>query len=869
VSERNTPRVHNKLKPQVYDFDIVNCPAAELFEKLSTSVKGLSSTEAAKRVEEYGYNEPSKKKKRTIVFEVISKFLNPLVIVLLVIGTFSFFASEDKTSSYIVFLLVLVSVSITFFQERKSNKEAEKLSELVRTNVTVFRNGKPVEVSIKELVPGDIVDLFAGDMIPADLRIISAKDLFVNQATLTGESMPVEKLSENKKQSGAVADAENLAFMGSSVVSGTALGVVLKTGSFTQFGNLAVRLSTMTVQTSFEKGVNRFVVVMIRAMVVLVISIFAINAFSKHDMVEAFLFAIAVAIGLAPEMLPLIVTLNLSKGAIAMSRKQVIVKRLNSIQNFGAMDVLCTDKTGTLTMDHIVLEKYCDVVKEPDEEVLKFAFLNSFYQTGLKNLLDKAVLNKSRGLKAALKTKYNKVDEIPFDFQRRIMSVVVGAEGRFTIISKGAPEEIFKRCVKYELDGDLFDIEPLIIADLKEEYDNLSKDGFRVIAIAYKHIDYTQNKFSKDDESGLVLKGYVAFLDPPKESTKSTLDQIKKLGIEVKVLTGDNELVTRKICSEVGLDIFGLATGDQVESLTDVELRDIVKVTTVFARLSPVQKERIVRALHDNGRIVGFMGDGINDALALKAADVGISVNNAADIAKESADIILLQKDLSVLEDGVIEGRKTFGNIVKYIKMGSSSNFGNMFSMTGASLLLPFLPMAPTQVLLNNFLYDMSQTAIPTDEVDADYIKKPRKWNVQSIQRFMVRIGPISSIFDYLTFGLMWFVFRCTDMKDPNQVSLFQTGWFIESLVSQTLVIYVIRTGKIPILQSRPSRFLVFSTLSVIAIGIILPFTPLAAKLHFRVPPPKYFLYLAGMMSVYLSLVYFLHQRFIKKFGEE
>ena len=867
-NEKNVSRVKNKIKPQLYDIDIINCNLEELFSALSTSQKGLSSEEAAKRAEEYGFNEPSRKKKRAVVVEALSKFLNPLVIVLLVIGTFSFFFGE-KASAFIVFVLVLVSVGITFFQERKSNKEAEKLSELVRTNVTVYRDGNSAEIPIKELVPGDIVDLFAGDMIPADMRIISAKDLFVNQATLTGESMPVEKLTGNKKKTGAAADAENIAFMGSSVVSGTALGAVIKTGSYTQFGNLAVRLATMTVQTSFEKGVNRFVAIMIRAMVALVISIFAINAFFKGDLVEAFLFAIAVAVGLAPEMLPLIVTLNLSKGAIAMSRKQVIVKRLNSIQNFGAMDVLCTDKTGTLTMDQIILEKYCDVVKEPDEEVLKFAFLNSFYQTGLKNLLDKAVLNRSHGLKDELEKKYSKADEIPFDFQRRIMSVVVQSGGKYTLISKGAPEEIFKRCAKYELDGDLFDLEPLIMADLKEEYDNLSKDGFRVIAIAYKHIEYAQDKFSKGDESGLVLKGYVAFLDPPKDSTKSTLDQIKKLGIEVKVLTGDNELVTRKICSQVGLDIFGLATGEQVETLSDEELREIVKVTTVFARLSPVQKERIVRALHDNGRIVGFMGDGINDALALKAADVGISVNNAADIAKESADIILLQKDLGVLEDGVVEGRRTFGNIVKYIKMGSSSNFGNMFSMTGSSLLLPFLPMAPIQVLLNNFLYDMSQTAIPTDEVDSDYIKKPRKWNVQSIQRFMVRIGPISSIFDYLTFGLMWFVFGCNNAQDPAKVNLFQTGWFIESLVSQTLVIYVIRTGKIPLIQSRPSRFLVFSTLSVIAAGIILPFTPLASKLHFAVLPPKYFLYLAAMMVAYLTLVYFLHQRFIKKFGEE
>ena len=518
-------------------------------------------------------------------------------------------------------------------------------------------------------------------MIPADIRIIQAKDLFINQAALTGESMPVEKTP----------GANSIAFMGSSVVSGTALGVVIKTGLATEFGEISKRLASINQPTSFDRGINKFVWLMIRAMVLLVIVICAINYFTKGNFMEALLFSLAVAIGLTPEMLPMLVTINLSKGAIAMSKKDVIVKRLNSIQNFGAMDVLCTDKTGTLTLDRIVLEKYCDVVRKEDQGVLKLAYLNSYYQTGLKNILDKAVLKYEK----LVVKQYKKVDEMPFDFSRRIMSVVVDMEGKHKIIAKGAPEEILKRCKKYELDGELEDLDQIVMTDLKEEYDSLSADGFRVLAVAYKDMDVNKDVYSKDDERDLVLKGYIAFLDPPKPTASKTIEVLRKLGIELKVLTGDNDLVAKKICSDVGLDIKGLLTGVQLEKITDDQLKELVKTTTVFARLSPLQKERVIHALHRNGHTVGFLGDGINDAPALKAADVGISVNNAVDIAKESADIILLQKNLMVLRDGVLEGRRVFGNIFKYIKMGASSNFGNMFSMTGASFLLPFLPMYP------------------------------------------------------------------------------------------------------------------------------------------------------------------------------
>jgi len=756
-------------KPQVLDFDYINCPKETLLEKLRTSEKGLPEQEAQDRLEEYGLNEPARKKKRTVFIQILSKFVNPLVIVLLIIGAFSLFFGE-KISALLVGLMAVMSVLLSFIQEYRAGKEADRLSEMVRATATVYRNGRSKEIKIRELVPGDIVDIFAGDMIPADLRIISCKDLFINQASLTGESFPIEKTSSHATgKSDSAPDMGNIVFMGSSVVSGTALGVVIKTGISTRFGEMSRRLATMRVETSFDKGVHGFTWLMIRAMFFMVIFIFAVNAMRRGSWIESLLFSLGVAVGLTPEMLPMIVAINLSKGAIAMSKKDVIVKRLNSIQNFGAMDIICTDKTGTLTMDKIVLEKHCDVVRKEDDGVLRFAYINSYYQTGLKNLLDRAILKHEK----LLVRQYKKVDEVPFDFSRRIMSVVVETDGIHRLISKGAPEEIFKRCSGYELDGELMEMDPLILSDLKEEYENLSADGFRVLAIAYKDIPQKKEAYSRDDEKELILTGYVAFLDPPKPSARRAIIALRKLGVDFKVLTGDNEMVTKKICSEVGLNVQGLVTGDQVDKADDPQLQELVKSTNVFARLSPLQKERIITALHRNRHIVGYLGDGINDAPALKASDVGISVNNAVDIAKESADIILLRKSLMVLEDGVIEGRKTFGNIVKYIKMGSSSNFGNMLSMTGGSLFLPFLPMLPIQILLNNFLYDLSQVAIPTDEVDKEYLRQPRPWRVDYIKKFMLIIGPISSIYDFLTYGVMLFIFHAN-------ASLFHTGWFIE-----------------------------------------------------------------------------------------
>ncbi len=840
------------------DYQLATKNCEELFQEFQTSDKGLTEEEALKRLEQYGPNEPAKRKKRTVLIQLFSKFLNPLVIVLIIIGVFSLTIGDDLIGAAFVLAMVLMSVLLSFFQEYRSGKEADKLREMVKVTATAYRNERRVEIKIRELVPGDVVYLSAGDIIPADLRIITCKDLFINQSSLTGESFPSEKFSEPVQiQKKAMNELNNLAYMGSSVISGTALGLVAGTGSFTKFGEIAKKLTEASEETGFERGIKKFTWLMIRLMMILVVVIFAINAISKGDIPEAILFALAVAVGLTPEMLPMLVAVNLSQGSIRMSKQKVIVKRLNAIQNFGAMDILCTDKTGTLTMDDVVLEKHCDVVRRESEDVLRFAYYNSYFQTGLKNLLDKAILKHTEVPTEDCK----KIDEIPFDFQRRVMSVVVDMDGKRRIIVKGAPEEIFKRCDRFEVDDEVIEIENLVLPDLKDEFDSLSSDGFRVLAIAYKDVEI-KPAYSIEDECDLILKGYVAFLDPPKPSTKETLIALKNTGIEVKVLTGDNELVTKKICSEVGLESKGLLTGPDIDKLSDKELQKVVEQTTLFARLNPLQKERVIHILHDNKHIVGYMGDGINDAPALKAADVGISVNNAMDIAKESADIILLEKDLMVLENGVIEGRKTFGNIVKYIKMGASSNFGNMFSMTGASLFLPFLPMTPIQILLNNFLYDISQTAIPADKVDADYIEKPRPWNVSYIQKFVLIIGPTSSIFDFITFGLLYFI-----MKAPE--GLFHTGWFLESLITQTLVIYIIRTNHIPFVQSKPSKWLVIMSLLIISVGIYLPFSPIAGSLGLVAPPAVFFVYLAGIVIAYLLLVQLVKMWFVKKYGFE
>ena len=790
-----------------------------------------------------------------------------MVLLLLALGVLSFLTG-DLRATVVIFVMVVLGVVLRFFQEMRADNAAEKLQAMVSNTATLVRGGKEAEVSLKMLVPGDIIRLAAGDMVPADVRVLSAKDLFLNQAALTGEALPVEK-----KADPASADVQNplelpnICFLGSNVESGSATAVVIHTGDRTYFGSLAASIVGQRQLTSFDKGINKFTWLMIRFIAVMVPAVFLINGLSKHNWLEAFLFAMAVAVGLTPEMLPMIVTVNLSKGALAMARKKVIVKRLNSIQNFGAMDVLCTDKTGTLTQGKIVLEKHLDVYGDPSEKVLHYGYLNSYHHTGLKNLLDEAILDHEE-LKEHLKAdeKYRKIDEIPFDFVRRRMSVVVEDEtGLNTLICKGAVDEVMSLCTRVEVKGEVIEVLPEHDAKRRQLADDLNGQGFRVIALAYKQMPGASDEpvYSVKDESDLILLGFLAFLDPPKDTAAEALKRLHSLNVDVKVLTGDNEIITAYICKEVGMPVEHLLLGSQIETMSETELAEAASATSVFARLAPAHKERIIRALQSKGHVLGFMGDGINDAPALKAADVGISVDSAVDIAKESSDIILLENSLLVLEQGVLEGRRVFGNIVKYIKMAASSNFGNMFSVVGASAFLPFLPMLPIQVLTNNLLYDFSQTTIPTDEVDADWLTKPRQWTIGKILRFILFIGPISSIFDYLTFFMMLYVFNCW-----HNPALFHTGWFVESLFTQTLIIHVIRTNKIPFIQSRASWPLILTSVIIVAVGAWLTVSPLANTLGFVPLPPLYWLYLAIMLLGYAILTQVVKTWFIRRFGE-
>jgi Mg2+-importing ATPase len=728
---------------------------------------------------------------------------------------------------------------------------------------------------MNELVPGDIVILTAGSIIPADLRLISTKDFFVSQSALTGESMPIEKNTGNGGATAKTAlELPNACFQGSNVLSGAARGLVVNTGINTYFGSISEKLASQRVLTSFDKGVNAFTWLMIRFMVIMVAVVFVIIGLTKHNWAEALLFGLAIAVGLTPEMLPMIVTVNLSKGALAMSRKKVIVKRLNSIQNFGAMDILCTDKTGTLTQDRVVLERYVDVTNRESEDVLRYAYLNSFYQTGLRNLLDTAILAHTD---LDVGRACGKVDEIPFDFSRRRMSVIIDYEGDHVLICKGAVEEIFSVCDRYQVDEEINPLIDMLKNDVLEEFQSLSAEGYRVLAVAYREFPQSKVVFSAQDEKDLILLGYIAFFDPPKESAGRALQVLHKSGVTPKILTGDNALVSRKVCKDVGLEIQGLVTGDQLIGLSEADLAALAEKTTVFARLSPSQKDGIIRALQKNGHVVGFLGDGINDAPAMKTADVGISVDTAVDVAKESADIILLEKNLLVLEDGIIEGRKVFGNIIKYIKMGASSNFGNMFSMLGASLFLPFLPMAPIQVLVNNLLYDFSQLGIPTDKVDEEYLLKPRRWNIDIIKKFMLFIGPTSSIFDYTTFFLLLYVFGCvkynragtTETMKIQLESLFHTGWFVESLLTQTMIVHIIRTNRVPFIQSRASTALTLTTLAVISVAIYLPFSPLANYLGLVALPKSFWLWMVATLLAYVTLTHNVKTWFVKRYGAD
>ena len=848
-----------------------------VLERFGSTPNGHTGDSAARALREAGRNTVTAGGRHSWARDLFERCRNPLVIQLLVIATVSYLM-DDLRSTIVVGGMVFLSVVLSYIQETRSSRAVEKLQKLVKTTVSVMRDGKETEVPLEDIAPGDIVILAAGSLIPADLRILSAKDFFVTQSALTGESMPVEKNADSNQPAGrAPFDFTNACFMGSNVLSGSARGVVIATGGRTYFGALAAKLLGKREATSFDKGIKDFTWLMIRFMIVMVSVTFLIVGLTKHNWPEALIYSLSVAVGLTPEMLPMIITVCLSKGALMMSRKKVIVKHLHAIQNFGAMDVLCTDKTGTLTQDHVVLERYVDVTNRQSEDVLRYAYMNSFYQTGLRNLLDRAILAHTD---LDVERECKKVDEIPFDFKRRRMSVVIDYEDRHVLICKGAVEEVSAVCENYQVDEDINPLIRLIRDDLLDEYRNLSADGYRVLAIAYREFDKTKQTFAVADESEMTLLGYIAFFDPAKETSAKAIAALTRSGVTVKILTGDNELVTRKVCNDVAMTITQIVTGPQLAALDEAAFGRLVEEANVFARLTPDQKEKVIKTLRANGHVVGFMGDGINDVLAMKAADVGISVDTAVDVAKESADIILLEKSLLVLEDGIIEGRKVFANITKYIKMGASSNFGNMFSVVGGAYFLPFLPMAPIQVLVNNLLYDASQVGIPLDHVDEEYLAKPRSWNIKSIQKFMIFIGPISSIFDYGTFFLMLYFFGCAAYVVPAEGAtatlasltferLFHTGWFVESLLTQTLIVHIIRTNRIPFIQSRASKSMFFTTLLVMAVGCWLPYSPLANFLGFEPLPAVFFAWMIAFLLVYSVLTHKVKTWFIRKFGTD
>ncbi len=860
-----------------------------LLQTLGTHADGLTDGQADAVRERVGLNEVEHEKPLPWWLHLWHCYKNPFNLLLTVLAIVSYM-TEDMKATVVITAMVALSTLLRFWQEAKSNKAADKLKAMVSNTATVIRRDlseeaapffeqhygahlhiKParrVELPITLLVPGDVIMLSAGDMIPADCRILRAQDLFINQAAMTGESLPVEKYAQQRNRSTAnPLELDNILFMGTNVVSGSATAVVMTTGNHTYFGTLAQRVTTTDrAPTQFQAGINQVAWLLIRFMFVMAPLVLFINGLTKHDWLEALLFALSIAVGLTPEMLPMIVTSTLAKGAVLLSRRKVIVKRLDAIQNFGAMDVLCTDKTGTLTQDRIVLERHTDVWGAQSDAVLEYAYLNSYYQTGLKNLLDVAVLERVElHKKLAVTTAFRLVDEIPFDFQRRRMSVVVTEQDEhYLLLCKGAVEEVLHVCSRVrhgELDEPLTDE---LLTRLRKVTASLNQEGLRVVAVAVKELPPVKKDYRVPDEFDLTLIGYVAFLDPPKETTAPALKALAEHGVAVKVLTGDNELVTAKVCKEVGLEPNGVLLGSDLERMSDAELAHVVETHDVFAKLTPSHKERIVRCLKANGHVVGFMGDGINDAPALRTADIGISVDTAVDIAKEAADIILLEKSLMVLEEGVIEGRKTFANIIKYLKMTASSNFGNVFSVSVASAFIPFLPMLPMHLLVQNLLYDIAQIAIPFDHVDEELLKKPQRWQPGDIGRFMVFFGPISSIFDILTYAMMWFIFSANTVEEQT---LFQSGWFIVGLLTQTLIVHMIRTPKVPFIQSRAATPLLVTTGFMMAIGIFLPMGPLAHYFKLQALPPLYFLFLPMILLAYMGLTQAMKGLYTHRFG--
>ncbi|HDX8642789.1 TPA: magnesium-translocating P-type ATPase [Aeromonas dhakensis] len=872
------------------------------------NIDGLTATEAANRLIQFGPNEVTHDKPPHALIQLLQAFKNPFVMVLIVLGLVSYVMDVlmaepgDKDWVKVIILGVMVGLSglLRFWQEYRSAKAAEALKSLVRNTATVQRRPSPgvapqrKEVAMTELVAGDIVHLQAGDMIPADIKLIESRDLFISQAVLTGEALPVEKYDTlgavaGKSAEGSAAaeggmlDLPNICFMGTNVVSGTARAVVVATGSDTYFGSLARNVvSHKRIETSFDRGVNSVTKLLIRFMLVMVPIVFMLSGVSSGDWMSALTFALAVAVGLTPEMLPMIVSANLARGAVAMAKRKVVVKRLNSVQNFGAMDVLCTDKTGTLTQDKIILEHHYDVRGNRDDRILQLAWLNSFHQSGMKNLMDIAVVEHADALGESCKpANYRKVDELPFDFVRRRLSVIVQDDlGQQLMVSKGAVEEML--AVSSEI-ADGQEVRELTDADrraLLRQSEEFNAEGYRVLIVATREIPAGECKqsYQTRDEAKLVVRGFLTFFDPPKDSAAPAIRALNDYGVAVKVLTGDNPIITSKVCRDVGLAPGVPLLGKDIEGMDDVALCEAVKQTTIFAKLTPLQKSRVVKALQANGNTVGFLGDGINDAPALRDADVGISVDSGADIAKETADIILLEKSLMVLEEGVIKGRETFGNILKYLNMTASSNFGNVFSVLVASAWLPWAPMLAMQMLIQNLVYDVSQMLLPWDKMDPEFLKRPRKWEASNIKRFMLWLGPTSSVFDISTYCLMWFVFgagalyaTANGSMDPlvNGQAIMNSGWFIEGLVSQTLVVHMLRTRKIPFLQSTATLPVLLSTSIAIAIGCYLPFSPLAEHFGFiTLDGPKYFMWLVITMLAYMGLTQTVKTLYIKRHGQ-
>lgn len=855
-------------------------PAKSVYSYLQTTRLGLTRAEVEDRQLTYGKNEVVHEQKKNPFIVFIKTFINPFIGVLTGLAVISLVidvlmaepGEQEWTGVAIIAVMVVCSAILRFWQEWKANEATDSLMKMVKNTCLVKRAGSgEEELDITELVPGDIVFLAAGDMIPADLRIIESKDLFISQASLTGESEPIEKFPEVKEKQyrkGSIVELDNICYMGSTVISGAAQGIVFETGNRTFLGTIARNLTGHRATTAFDRGISKVSLLLIRFMLVMVPFVFFINGFTKGDWFEAFIFAISVAVGLTPEMLPMIVTANLSKGALSMSKKKTIVKNLNAIQNFGAMNILCTDKTGTLTCDKIVLEKYINADGSNDESkrILRHAYFNSYFQTGLKNLMDKAILSHVKELKLEhLKDAYTKVDEIPFDFIRRRMSVVIeDKQGKRQIITKGAVEEMLSICSHTEFNGEVQSLTDELKVKAQKISEEMNRKGMRVLAVAQKSYIEKVGNFSVSDEKEMVLIGFLAFLDPPKPSAAEAIKQLHEYGVEVKILSGDNDIVVKSIGRQVGIDTSYSLTGPDIENMDEATLKEHVKTTTCFSKLTPLQKTQIISILQEQENTVGFLGDGINDAAALRQSDIGISVDSAVDIAKENADIILLEKDLMVLEDGVLEGRKTFGNINKYIKMTASSNFGNMFSVMFASAFLPFLPMMPIHLLIQNLLYDISQTTIPFDRMDPEFLRKPRRWDASDLKRFMIYIGPISSIFDIVTYLVMWHVFGC---NSPEHQSLFQSGWFIEGLLSQTLIVHMIRTRKIPFIQSRATWPVIGMTTLVMVIGIVIPFTSFGASIGLQALPLSYFPWLMGILLSYCVLTQLIKNWYIRKFS--